>query len=49
MFARAGLSVAMGQAPANVRAAANAAAATNEQDGVADAILRFIRPRIDRG
>ena len=46
MFARAGLSVALGQAPGCVRAAASATAATNEQDGVADAILRFIRPRI---
>ena len=46
MFARAGLSVALGQAPACVRAAASATAATNEQDGVADAIARFIRPRI---
>jgi Cof subfamily protein (haloacid dehalogenase superfamily) len=48
MFARAGLSVAMGQAPANVRAAANATAATNEEAGVADAIVRFVRPRISR-
>lgn len=47
MFARAGLSVAMGQAPAEVRAAADATAATNERDGVADAILRFVRPRAD--
>jgi hydroxymethylpyrimidine pyrophosphatase-like HAD family hydrolase len=46
MFARAGLSVALGQAPGCVRAAASAIAATNGQDGVADAILRFIRPRI---
>lgn len=46
MFARAGLSVAMGQAPACVRAAANATAATNEEGGVADAILRFVRPNI---
>jgi Cof subfamily protein (haloacid dehalogenase superfamily) len=48
MFARAGLSVAMGQAPANVRAAATATAATNEEAGVADAIARFVRPRIPR-
>lgn len=48
MFARAGLAVAMGQAPANVRAAADATAATNEEAGVADAIDRFIRPRILR-
>jgi hydroxymethylpyrimidine pyrophosphatase-like HAD family hydrolase len=48
MFARAGLSVAMGQAPANVQAAASATAASNEEDGVADAIARFIRQRISR-
>jgi Cof subfamily protein (haloacid dehalogenase superfamily) len=48
MFARAGLAVAMGQAPPEVRAAAGATAATNEQDGVADAIMRFVRPRIGR-
>jgi Cof subfamily protein (haloacid dehalogenase superfamily) len=47
MFARAGLSVAMGQAPAEVQAAADATAATNEEDGVADAIMRYVRPRID--
>ncbi len=46
MFARAGLSVAMGQAPADVRAAADITAETNERDGVADAIVRFVRPRI---
>jgi Cof subfamily protein (haloacid dehalogenase superfamily) len=46
MFARAGLSVAMGQALACVRAAANATAATNEEAGVADAIARFVRPRM---
>jgi Cof subfamily protein (haloacid dehalogenase superfamily) len=48
MFARAGLSVAMGQAPASVRAAATATATTNEEAGVADAIARFVRPRIPR-
>jgi Cof subfamily protein (haloacid dehalogenase superfamily) len=46
MFARAGLSVAMGQAPACLQAAASATAASNAEDGVADAIARFIRPRI---
>ncbi len=46
MFARAGLAVAMGQAPDCLRAAAAATAASNEEDGVADAISRFIRPRI---
>ena len=39
----------MGQAPANVQAAASATAASNEEDGVAEAITRFIRPRIDQG
>jgi len=48
MFARAGLSVAMGQAPACVRAAADATAATNEEAGVADAIAHFVHPRIPR-
>lgn len=46
MFARSGFSVAMGQAPAAVRETADAVAATNEENGVADAILRFIRPQI---
>jgi Cof subfamily protein (haloacid dehalogenase superfamily) len=46
MFARGGFSVAMGQAPPAVQASADAVAATNEEDGVADAIVRFIRPRI---
>ena len=48
MFARAGLSVAMGQAPASVRAAATATATTNEKAGVAEAIVRFVGPRIPR-
>jgi Cof subfamily protein (haloacid dehalogenase superfamily) len=48
MLARAGLSVAMGQAPDCVRAAADATATTNEEDGVADAISRFVRPRLLR-
>jgi Cof subfamily protein (haloacid dehalogenase superfamily) len=46
MFARAGFSVAMGQASANVKQAASAVAASNEDDGVADAIDRFVMPRI---
>jgi Cof subfamily protein (haloacid dehalogenase superfamily) len=44
MFARAGLSVAMGQAPEDVRAAATHVARSNEEDGVADAIERFLLP-----
>ena len=46
MFARAGLSVAMGQASEAVKDKADAVAATNDDDGVADAIARFIRPRL---
>lgn len=46
MFARAGLSVAMGQAGERVRGAADVVAATNDEDGVADAIARFVRPGI---
>lgn len=46
MFKVAGFSVAMGQAPDNVRAAASEVAGSNEDDGVADAIDRFIIPRI---
>jgi len=41
-FAVAGLSVAMGQAPDNVRAAADHIATSNEDGGVADAIDRFV-------
>jgi len=44
MFACAALSVAMGQAPEAVRAAATHVARSNEEDGVADAITRFILP-----
>lgn len=46
MFARAGLSVAMGQAPDAVRAAATHVARSNEEDGVADAIARFVLPTL---
>lgn len=46
MFAVAGLSVAMGQAPPEVRAAADETARSNEEDGVADAIDRFVLPRL---
>jgi len=48
MFARAGLSVAMGQAPDCVRTAATATVTTNDEGGVAEAIARFVRPRISR-
>ncbi len=42
MFARAGLSIAMGQAPDAVRNAADRVTASNEEDGVALAIDRLI-------
>jgi len=44
MFARAGLSIAMGQAPADVRAAADETTASNDDDGVARAIDAIILP-----
>jgi Cof subfamily protein (haloacid dehalogenase superfamily) len=46
MFARAGFSVAMGQGPEKVRAAAKEVAKSNDEDGVADAIDRFILPKV---
>ncbi len=46
MFARAGMSVAMGQGPERVRAAATHVAVSNDEDGVADAIRRFILPEL---
>ncbi|MGN6820827.1 MAG: Cof-type HAD-IIB family hydrolase [Sphingomonas sp.] len=42
MFARAGTSVAMGQAPEAVRAAADFVSSSNEQDGCAHAIDAFV-------
>lgn len=47
MFAIAGLSVAMGQAPDNVKAAADHVAISNENGGVADAIDRFVLARVE--
>ena len=46
MFRRAGLSIAMGQASAAVQAEADCISATNEQAGAADAIRRFVLPRM---
>lgn len=46
MFARAGLSIVMGQAPPEVRAAADHVSASNDEDGVADAIDRIILPSL---
>lgn len=42
MFARAGLAIAMGQAPEAVRAAAHVVTASNDDDGVALAIDRYV-------
>jgi Cof subfamily protein (haloacid dehalogenase superfamily) len=42
MFARAGLSIAMGQAPQAVRTAATFVTTSNDEDGVAAAIDRFV-------
>lgn len=47
MFRRAGLSVAMGQADDEVKAEADEVARTNDDDGVVDAIDRFVLDRAD--
>ena len=46
MFRRAGLAIAMGQASAAVQAEAHCVAASGENAGVADAIRRFVLPRV---
>ncbi len=46
MFARAGFSIAMGQSSDAVKAAADAVTASNEDDGVAQAIDTLILPRV---
>jgi hydroxymethylpyrimidine pyrophosphatase-like HAD family hydrolase len=46
MFRRAGLAVVMGQAPEAVKQEADFVAKSSEECGVADAISRFILPRI---
>ena len=48
MFRRAGLAIAMGQSNAAVQAEADCVAASNEDAGVADAIRRFVLPRLPR-
>jgi hydroxymethylpyrimidine pyrophosphatase-like HAD family hydrolase len=45
MFARAGLSIAMGQGPEAVRAKADFVTGANDADGVAQAIDSIILPR----
>jgi Cof subfamily protein (haloacid dehalogenase superfamily) len=47
MFRRAGLAIAMGQSNAAVQAEADCIAASNEDAGVADAIRRFVLPRVE--
>ena len=46
MFARAGMSIAMGQGPDEVRAAATRVTASNDEDGVAQAIDAIILPMV---
>jgi Cof subfamily protein (haloacid dehalogenase superfamily) len=46
MFGRAGLAVAMGQAPDAVKAEADFVSSSNEEDGVAHAIDAFILPKV---
>lgn len=45
MFARAGFSIAMGQAPAEVKRNADAVTLSNSQDGFARAVERLVLPR----
>jgi hydroxymethylpyrimidine pyrophosphatase-like HAD family hydrolase len=44
MFARSGLSIAMGNADRDVQRAARHVTTTNEADGFANAVERFILP-----
>lgn len=46
MFRRAGLAIAMGQAKPEIQVEAHCVAASNEAAGVADAIRRFVLPRM---
>ncbi len=48
MLMRVGVAVAMGQAPAEVKAAARWVSASNEEDGVAKAIERILLPKVAR-
>ncbi len=49
MFRVAGLAIAMGQSNAAVKAEADCVALSNEEAGVADAIRRFVLPRLPKG
>jgi hypothetical protein len=42
MFAKAGFSIAMGNASSEVKAAASATTGTNDEDGWADAVERYL-------
>ncbi len=46
MFGVAGCSIAMGQAPAAMRARADYVTASNQEDGWAQAVDRFIIPKV---
>jgi hydroxymethylpyrimidine pyrophosphatase-like HAD family hydrolase len=46
MFARAGLSIAMGQGPEEVRAAADRVTGSDAEDGVAQAIDKILLPMV---
>jgi Cof subfamily protein (haloacid dehalogenase superfamily) len=48
MFARAGLSIAMGQAPDEVKGKAKLVTTANDEDGVAAAISEILLPRLTR-
>ena len=45
MFARSGLSIAMGNADREVQRAARRVTGANDQDGFAEAVRRFVLPR----
>jgi Cof subfamily protein (haloacid dehalogenase superfamily) len=49
MLRRAGMAIAMGQAPADVKAEAGWVSASNDEQGVAKAIDRVLLPSADRG
>ena len=45
MFAKAGLSIAMGNAQDDVKAAADVVTTSNDEEGFANAVDRFVLPR----
>jgi hydroxymethylpyrimidine pyrophosphatase-like HAD family hydrolase len=48
MFAAGGFAIAMGNASADVQAKASAVTASNEDEGFAKAVERFILPRAEK-